>query len=145
MRFWSLQGSNPSPWSIASNLKANGSGESEDEGISPHEPPAVQDGDWEPREHPANKALLSREDLDRHFGYGLKEAAVRLGVCKTTLKRACRHATLQSPILFCKQQLHFPSFAAPAEGSGVKSFYSQSAIFEHQIAGVHQSLRSANF
>ena len=69
--------------------------ESEDEGNSPHEQPAAQaDNDWEPREHPANKALLSREDLDRHFGYGLKEAARRLGVCKTTLKRACRHATL---------------------------------------------------
>ena len=54
------------------------------------QPTAQMDSDWEPREHPANKALLTREDLDRHFGYDLNEAAHRLGVCKTTLKRACR-------------------------------------------------------
>ena len=39
---------------------------------------------------PSSKALLSKEDLERHFAYGLKEAAQRLGVCNTTLKRACR-------------------------------------------------------
>lgn len=65
--------------------------ESEDDCNSPGQQPATQpDYDWEPREHTGNKALLTREDLDRHFGYGLKEAARRLGVCKTTLKRACR-------------------------------------------------------
>lgn len=33
---------------------------------------------------------LSFSDLKAHFGYGLKEAAARLGICPTTLKRACR-------------------------------------------------------
>lgn len=28
--------------------------------------------------------------LQPHFGYGLKEAASRLGICPTTLKRTCR-------------------------------------------------------
>ena len=90
-----LQDINLSPWSTASNLKPSGSSRaSEDDGHSLQEPPVIQaDNDWEPRENPASRALLSREDLDRHFGYGLKEAARRLGVCKTTLKRACRHAT----------------------------------------------------
>lgn len=37
-----------------------------------------------------SKASLTREDVEKHFGYGLKEAASRLGVCNTTLKRACR-------------------------------------------------------
>lgn len=71
--------------------------DSEDDGNSPIEQTADQaaaaqaaDSEWEPKEHPANRAILSREDLDRHFGYGLNEAARRLGVCKTTLKRACR-------------------------------------------------------
>ena len=95
-----MQEFNLSPWSTASNRKANRPGaDSEDDGNSPNEQPAGQDCDWEPREHPTNKALLSREDLDRHFGYGLKEAARRLGVCKTTLKRACRHADFPLPSL----------------------------------------------
>lgn len=70
--------------------------ESEDDGNNPlaRTMAQVADSDWEPRDHPANRALLSREDLDRHFGYGLEEAARRLGVCKTTLKRACRQAGL---------------------------------------------------
>ena len=81
------------PLSTASNLKANrSSGESEDDGNSPKEQPAGRDSDWEPREHPANKALLSCEDLDRHFCYGLKEASKMLAVSRTTLKRACRYA-----------------------------------------------------
>ncbi len=33
---------------------------------------------------------LTYEDLQAQFGTGLKEAAVNLGVCATTLKRACR-------------------------------------------------------
>ncbi|GAB4817190.1 hypothetical protein N2152v2_004236 [Parachlorella kessleri] len=33
---------------------------------------------------------LTLEDLQPHFGYGLKEAASRLGICPTTLKRTCR-------------------------------------------------------
>lgn len=33
---------------------------------------------------------LTIEDLQQNFGYGLKTAAMRLGVCATTLKRACR-------------------------------------------------------
>lgn len=33
---------------------------------------------------------LTLEDLQSHFGVGLKEAANRLGICPTTLKRACR-------------------------------------------------------
>lgn len=39
---------------------------------------------------PSGKALLKREDLVSHFGYSLIEAAERLGVSRTTLKRACR-------------------------------------------------------
>nr|BBA57679.1 nitrate assimilation regulatory protein [Parachlorella kessleri] len=35
---------------------------------------------------------LSLEDLQSQFGVGLKEAAARLGICPTTLKRACRQA-----------------------------------------------------
>ena len=34
---------------------------------------------------------LRLEDLQSQFGVGLKEAASRLGICATTLKRACRH------------------------------------------------------
>lgn len=48
---------------------------------------------YEPGDTPkkaANKFALTREDLEKHFGYGLKDAARRLGVCNTTLKRACR-------------------------------------------------------
>ena len=60
------------------------------------------------------RALVSREDLERHFGYSLAEAAARLGVCKTTIKRACRsvlpvpcpllyrHAPLYLTLLHCK-------------------------------------------
>ncbi|GBF98869.1 hypothetical protein Rsub_11473 [Raphidocelis subcapitata] len=33
---------------------------------------------------------LTYEDLQSQFGVGLKEAAVNLGICATTLKRACR-------------------------------------------------------
>lgn len=33
---------------------------------------------------------LTLEDLQSQFGVGLKEAASRLGICPTTLKRACR-------------------------------------------------------
>lgn len=36
------------------------------------------------------RALVSRKDLEEHFGYSLAEAAAQLGVCKTTIKRACR-------------------------------------------------------
>lgn len=42
---------------------------------------------------PVSKALLTKEDLEKHFDLGLKEAARRLGVCNTTLKRACRYRT----------------------------------------------------
>ena len=33
---------------------------------------------------------VTLQDLQNQFGYGLKEAAARLGICPTTLKRACR-------------------------------------------------------
>lgn len=33
---------------------------------------------------------LTYEDLEKHFGVGLKEAAAALKICPTTLKRACR-------------------------------------------------------
>ncbi len=33
---------------------------------------------------------LTLADLQSQFGVGLKEAAARLGICPTTLKRACR-------------------------------------------------------
>jgi len=33
---------------------------------------------------------LTYKDLQKHFGVGLKEAAAALGICATTLKRACR-------------------------------------------------------
>lgn len=33
---------------------------------------------------------LTLDKLQHHFEYGLKEAATRLGVCTTTLKRVCR-------------------------------------------------------
>ena len=33
---------------------------------------------------------LKLEQLQGQFGVGLKEAAQRLGICATTLKRACR-------------------------------------------------------
>ena len=38
---------------------------------------------------------LRLEDLQSHFGVGLKEAAARLGICPTTLKRACRRHGIQ--------------------------------------------------
>lgn len=47
---------------------------------------------------PSARLLVSREDLERHFGYSLAEAAAHLGVCKTTIKRACRSA-LSTPVL----------------------------------------------
>ena len=37
-----------------------------------------------------NKKTLTREVLEAHFGGTLAEAAAALGVCSTTLKRACR-------------------------------------------------------
>ena len=33
---------------------------------------------------------LTYQDLQKHFGVGLKQAAATLGICPTTLKRACR-------------------------------------------------------
>ncbi len=36
------------------------------------------------------KSLLSKADLESHFSYSLNDAAVKLGVSRTTLKRACR-------------------------------------------------------
>ena len=33
---------------------------------------------------------LTYQDLEKHFGVGLKQAAAALGICPTTLKRACR-------------------------------------------------------
>jgi len=39
---------------------------------------------------PSGKSLLSKADLEANFSYSLNEAAVRLGVSRTTLKRACR-------------------------------------------------------
>ncbi|KAL4424685.1 hypothetical protein ABPG77_004492 [Micractinium sp. CCAP 211/92] len=38
---------------------------------------------------------LTLADLQSHFGVGLKEAAARLGICPTTLKRACRRHGIQ--------------------------------------------------
>ncbi|CAL5220105.1 g2057 [Coccomyxa viridis] len=38
---------------------------------------------------------LRLEDLQSQFGVGLKEAANRLGICPTTLKRACRRHGIQ--------------------------------------------------
>lgn len=38
---------------------------------------------------------LGLEDLQQQFGVGLKEAASQLGVCPTTLKRACRRHGIQ--------------------------------------------------
>jgi hypothetical protein len=38
---------------------------------------------------------LTLADLQSQFGVGLKEAAARLGICPTTLKRACRRHGIQ--------------------------------------------------
>jgi hypothetical protein len=38
----------------------------------------------------SNKKAISMETLQKYFKYNLKEAAKRLGVCPTTLKRVCR-------------------------------------------------------
>ena len=51
-------------------------------------------GERETRGASSSRAALTKEDLEKHFGYGLSEAARRLGVCNTTLKRACRFAHL---------------------------------------------------
>lgn len=40
-------------------------------------------------------ADLTLRDLQNHFGLGLKEAASALGICTTTLKRACRRHGIQ--------------------------------------------------
>ena len=58
--------------------------------IEPHQPNFVGESPSQGQ----SKAALTRQDLEKHFGYGLKEAAVRLGVCNTTLKRACRYNNL---------------------------------------------------
>jgi hypothetical protein len=46
-----------------------------------------------PAGRPGSK--LSLEDLQGQFGVGLKQAASRLGICPTTLKRACRRHGIQ--------------------------------------------------
>ena len=58
----------------------------------------AEDEQWEPKSSSGgqNKAGLTKDDLERHFGIGLKEAAIQLGVCNTTLKRACRQGALAS-------------------------------------------------
>lgn len=42
----------------------------------------MTDGFWDPA-------------LQAHFGLGLRDAADRLGICATTLKRACRRVGIQ--------------------------------------------------
>lgn len=38
----------------------------------------------------AGKSLLTKADLENNFAYSLSDAARRLGVSNTTVKRACR-------------------------------------------------------
>ena len=67
----------------------------------------AEDEQWEPKSSTGgqNKAGLTKEDLEKHFGLGLKEAALQLGVCNTTLKRACRQALAScSPCLLQASQ-----------------------------------------
>ena len=45
--------------------------------------------------NPKSGVNLTFQDLQSHFGVGLKEAAAALGVCVTTLKRACRRHGIQ--------------------------------------------------
>lgn len=42
----------------------------------------------------------SMEDLQQHFNVGLKEAAAKLGICPTTLKRACRRCVCVQWLLY---------------------------------------------
>eukprot|EP00877_Chromochloris_zofingiensis_P001109 jgi/Chrzof1/1099/Cz01g40030.t1 len=54
-----------------------------------------REGNYEMRRHGSSRPLgagrkLTYEDLQAQFGLGLKEAAANLGICATTLKRACR-------------------------------------------------------
>lgn len=48
-----------------------------------------------PKKAQAQGRKLTMEDLQQHFNVGLKEAASRLGICPTTLKRACRRFGIQ--------------------------------------------------
>jgi hypothetical protein len=43
----------------------------------------------------AGGARVRLEDMQAQFGVGLREAAARLGICTTTLKRACRRHGIQ--------------------------------------------------
>ena len=62
----------------------------------------------------AGKSLLTKLDLESHFSYSLSEAAKRLGVSNTTVKRACRLVAASLTILrlaqwsaTCEQTLRY--------------------------------------
>eukprot|EP00887_Chlorella_sp_A99_P004335 scaffold15.g4335.t1 len=80
---------------------AQSGGESEDMSEEQEEEEEEDDEDYEAPAKSGKGATskpgvrLRLEDLQSQFGVGLKEAAARLGICPTTLKRACRRHGIQ--------------------------------------------------
>ena len=57
---------------------------------SPHKEGAAAEEDAPAEEAAYGKSSLTKAVLEAHFIYSLSEAARRLGVSNTTVKRACR-------------------------------------------------------
>lgn len=77
----------------------NSSGEGSEgceEDMEGGQPTGVQDGAVPAAEAVYGKSMLTKSDLEDHFAYSLTEAARRLGVSNTTVKRACRQNFLSS-------------------------------------------------
>lgn len=62
----------------------------EDEEMPDTSPRGGAQGPNQSSDTPYGKSMLSKQDLENHFAFSLSEAARKLGVSNTTVKRACR-------------------------------------------------------